>query len=429
MTQINVHGVSEEIAKDLSDRIRECVRHLWNPSVVLTRDVIYSIVSEILNRSTFAGQPPEQDDLRKCFENFTKPGMIVATNKKMSEAELKQQVEEIVKQHSANGLPFIHEPVQNGTIKLRPIETAPRDGRYILLFGDSGYVTTPLRCSVGRYVPDYRPKNPWQTHSNDAFTDDGGLPTHWAPLPEGVVEQPDIPKSLLGGGPLAFTLSADPENRFALMKLLRSVMDAVADGYEWGHGDTGKTPHQWRIANRIPHGDDNVFQYRLHATIDGVNLVGIESALGDIRRSISGGMNAVATKTISYMYDYKIGRIDGKDGSRSVSINTETPKDEKIDLMATFLGVLNNAFKADSNAIHSLFEFRVPCSANLNDKGRVSADLGPVIFGEFMYRTGVLHLINSILFSLGAGIITPRYEMEASISSHQMTGFMEHVEP
>lgn len=67
--------------------------------------------------------------------------------------------------------------------KLLPIETAPKDGTYILLFGPSGYTTTPLRCEVGHWDIEYRPLNPWQTHSNDAFTDGGTEPTHWMPLP------------------------------------------------------------------------------------------------------------------------------------------------------------------------------------------------------------------------------------------------------
>jgi hypothetical protein len=66
----------------------------------------------------------------------------------------------------------------------RPIETAPRDGTFILLAGPSGYVTTPLRVEVGRYLPRHRPLNPWQNHANDSFTDGGPLPTHWLPLPQ-----------------------------------------------------------------------------------------------------------------------------------------------------------------------------------------------------------------------------------------------------
>lgn len=62
------------------------------------------------------------------------------------------------------------------------IETAPRDGTFILLAGDSGYVGTPLRVSVGRQIPNYKIGR-WLTHSGDAFTDDGEEPTLWMPLP------------------------------------------------------------------------------------------------------------------------------------------------------------------------------------------------------------------------------------------------------
>jgi hypothetical protein len=66
---------------------------------------------------------------------------------------------------------------------LRPIETAPKDGRYILLFGDSGYRTTPLRCEVCRWHAEYRPQQPWVTYAGDSFLDSGGEPTHWMELP------------------------------------------------------------------------------------------------------------------------------------------------------------------------------------------------------------------------------------------------------
>jgi len=68
--------------------------------------------------------------------------------------------------------------------ELQPIETAPKDGRYILLFGPSGYTTTLLHCEVCRWYPEYRPIDPWVTHSNDCFSDGGEAPTHWMPLPE-----------------------------------------------------------------------------------------------------------------------------------------------------------------------------------------------------------------------------------------------------
>lgn len=66
---------------------------------------------------------------------------------------------------------------------LKPIETAPKDGTYILLFGDSGYATTPLRCVVCHYDAEYRPLQPWVTHSCDSFEDGGGPPLYWCELP------------------------------------------------------------------------------------------------------------------------------------------------------------------------------------------------------------------------------------------------------
>ena len=68
--------------------------------------------------------------------------------------------------------------------KLEPIETAPRDGTYIILFGDSGYTTTPLRCEICRYDAEYRPLQPWVTYGGDSFTDYGGEPKYWFPIPE-----------------------------------------------------------------------------------------------------------------------------------------------------------------------------------------------------------------------------------------------------
>jgi len=68
-------------------------------------------------------------------------------------------------------------------IKLQPIETAPKDGRFILLAGDSGYTTTPLRFQACRYYPEYRPLSPWVDHANDCFEDGGGPPLYWMELP------------------------------------------------------------------------------------------------------------------------------------------------------------------------------------------------------------------------------------------------------
>ena len=63
----------------------------------------------------------------------------------------------------------------------QPIETAPRDGTFIIIAAPSGYSSVSMRCEIGHYVEDY--KQPWRNHSNDAFEDGGYSPTHWLPLP------------------------------------------------------------------------------------------------------------------------------------------------------------------------------------------------------------------------------------------------------
>ena len=71
---------------------------------------------------------------------------------------------------------------ENIKMEWQKIETAPKDGTYILLLGDSGYTTTPHRVMVGCYAEGYR--DDWINHANDRVTDGGSPPTHWAPLPQ-----------------------------------------------------------------------------------------------------------------------------------------------------------------------------------------------------------------------------------------------------
>ncbi len=67
---------------------------------------------------------------------------------------------------------------------LNSMDTAPKDGTYIILFGESGYSTTPYRCEVCKYDAAYRPLQPWVTFSNDSFLDGGGKIVGWLPHPD-----------------------------------------------------------------------------------------------------------------------------------------------------------------------------------------------------------------------------------------------------
>jgi hypothetical protein len=66
------------------------------------------------------------------------------------------------------------------TILWFPIETAPKDGSYVLLRGPTGYTTFPFRVRVCRYDAKLSPRQPWVDYANDSFLDDGPAPTHWA---------------------------------------------------------------------------------------------------------------------------------------------------------------------------------------------------------------------------------------------------------
>lgn len=63
---------------------------------------------------------------------------------------------------------------------LRPIETAPKDGTFVYLYGESGYNGFPFRIKVGRFQSEFR--DYWIDAAGDAFEDDGGPPLFWTPI-------------------------------------------------------------------------------------------------------------------------------------------------------------------------------------------------------------------------------------------------------
>lgn len=85
---------------------------------------------------------------------------------------------------------------------LQPIETAPKDGTWILLFGPSGYREPEIRCTVGCWsgplpYPPY--SEHWQTHNGSKFEYENCLATHWCPIPDVVpapAQTPIIPYSV-----------------------------------------------------------------------------------------------------------------------------------------------------------------------------------------------------------------------------------------
>ena len=70
------------------------------------------------------------------------------------------------------------------------IDRDGRDGspyRWVILWGPSGYVTTPWRCEVGRRSPsDHKFAGRFVDHSGECFTDGGEDATHFSELPHDV---------------------------------------------------------------------------------------------------------------------------------------------------------------------------------------------------------------------------------------------------
>lgn len=64
---------------------------------------------------------------------------------------------------------------------LLPIASAPKDGRFIVVFGPSGYTSIDLRAEVCKYSPAC--EDPWRNHANDGFEDGGPAPLYWLPYP------------------------------------------------------------------------------------------------------------------------------------------------------------------------------------------------------------------------------------------------------
>ena len=63
---------------------------------------------------------------------------------------------------------------------LRPMEDAPIGNRkYVLLFGESGYIGTPWRVEVCKFSS----WGGWVNHAGDLFLASGSEPVGWLPLP------------------------------------------------------------------------------------------------------------------------------------------------------------------------------------------------------------------------------------------------------
>lgn len=89
--------------------------------------------------------------------------------------------------------------------------------------------------------------------------------------------------------------------------------------------------------------------------------------------------------------------------------------------------VLNVAFQADANAIHSLICNRVPCNQLLADDQFVQVDTPPVL-PEGNFQVGALGLVNAVLAANGLPLVAAKFSDETdSEGRSKLLGFCEYV--
>ena len=76
-------------------------------------------------------------------------------------------------------------------LEWKSLGTAPRDGTWVELRGESGMRGYPYRVMIGRYEKDrenpnwvypHNEENCWRNVHGDHCTEDGSMPTHWRPV-------------------------------------------------------------------------------------------------------------------------------------------------------------------------------------------------------------------------------------------------------
>ena len=81
--------------------------------------------------------------------------------------------------------------------------------------------------------------------------------------------------------------------------------------------------------------------------------------------------------------------------------------------------VLNDALKADPNAIHALLCNRVPCNRELVDHPTIVVESNPVMFDKNLYTVGMLGVLNGVIKPLtGKRIAAKFYD-----KTNQLVGF------
>lgn len=79
---------------------------------------------------------------------------------------------------------------------------------------------------------------------------------------------------------------------------------------------------------------------------------------------------------------------------------------------AATVAVLNEAFRADPNAMHSLICNRVPCNQALADSPSVVVETSPVLRGD-NYQVGMMCVLNAVLRANGLPLVAAAFSEES----------------
>lgn len=88
----------------------------------------------------------------------------------------------------------------------------------------------------------------------------------------------------------------------------------------------------------------------------------------------------------------------------------------------TVVDMLNNAFKSDPSAIHTLMVNRVPCNEQLADDPFIVVETPPALDGDH-FQVGALGLINGVLGSLGMPRVAMTFSERDSLGKSKILGF------
>lgn len=64
------------------------------------------------------------------------------------------------------------------------IDSYRKEMGYVVVLGESGYISTPYQSAVAIMDPEYRPDDPWVDHSSECLSSSGLKPMFYRTIPD-----------------------------------------------------------------------------------------------------------------------------------------------------------------------------------------------------------------------------------------------------